>query len=45
MDKWLVLDEMHFGFTKSGGCQKALFALESVVEYFMRSGNGVYLAV
>ena len=38
------MDDLQFGFTKDGGCQKALFVLRSVVGYFTTNGSNVYLA-
>ena len=38
------MDDLQFGFTKDGGCQKALFVLRSVVDYFTSNGSNVYLA-
>ena len=38
------MDDLQFGFTKDGGCQKALFVLRYVVDYFTSNGSNVYLA-
>ena len=38
------LHDLQFGFTAGGGCEKAVFVLKSVVEYFVEHGIGVYLA-
>ena len=41
-EKWLNMDDLQFGFTKDGGCQRALFVLRSVVDYFTTNGSNVY---
>ena len=38
------MDDLQFGFTKDGCCQKALFVLRSVVDYFTTNDSNVYLA-
>ena len=43
-EKWLNMDDLRFGFTKDSGCQKALFVLRSLVDYFTTNGSNVYLA-
>ena len=37
-------DELQFGFVQGKGCQKALFTIESVVNYFTARGSPVFLA-
>ncbi len=44
-EKWLNMDDLQFGFTKDGGCQKALLILRSVVDYFTTNGSNVYLDI
>ena len=38
------LHDLQFGFTAGGGCEKAVFVLKSVVEYFVKHVSSVYLA-
>ena len=38
------MHELQFEFTAGGGCEKAVFVLKSVVEYFVEHGSSVYLA-
>ena len=33
------LYDLQFGFTAGGGCEKAVFVLKSVVEYFVKHGQ------
>jgi hypothetical protein len=40
----LNVDELQFGFVSGKGCQKELFTLETVVNYFNCRGSPVYLA-
>jgi hypothetical protein len=40
----LQVDELQFGFVPGKGCQKALFALNSTVNYFVSRGSPVYTA-
>ena len=37
-------DELQFGFTKGGGCEKALYVFRSTVQYFNEHGSTVYSA-
>ena len=38
------LHDLQFGFTAGGGCEKAVFELKSVFEYFVEHDSSVYLA-
>ena len=39
------LHELQFGFVKNSGCEKALFVVRSVCEYFLSQGSSIYLAL
>ena len=41
---YIKLHDLQFGFATDGGCEKAVFVLKSVVEYFVEHGSSVYLA-
>ena len=36
--------ELQFGFTKGGGCDKALLVFKTVVEYYNNHGSTVFVA-
>ena len=38
------IDELQFGFTKGGGCERALHVFRSTVQYFNEHGSTVYSA-
>ena len=38
------MHELQFGFTKGGGCDKALLIFKTVVEYYNNHGNTVFVA-
>ena len=38
------VDELQYGFVAGKGCQKALFSLESIVNYYTSRGSPVYMA-
>ena len=38
------VDELQFGFVSGMGCQKALFSLETVSNYFTKRGSPVFMA-
>ena len=38
------MHELQFGFVKNGGCEKALFVVRSVCEYFLNHVSSIYLA-
>ena len=38
------LHELQFGFAKNGGCEKTIFVVRSVCEYFSNHGSSIYLA-
>jgi hypothetical protein len=40
----LQVEELQFGFVPNKGCQKALFTLETVVNYFTCRGSPVFMA-
>jgi exonuclease III len=43
--EWLFkVDELQFGFVSGMGCQKALFSLETVTNYFTKRGSPVFMA-
>ena len=44
LESYLKVDELQFGFAPNKGCQKALFTLETVVNYFKDRGSLVYVA-
>ena len=44
LESYLKVNELKFGFAPNKGCQKALFTLETVVNYFSDRGNLVYVA-
>ena len=44
LESYLKVDELQFGFAPNKGCQKALFTLEIVVNYFKDRGSLVYVA-
>jgi len=39
-----AIHELQFGFVPSGGCEKAVFVVRSVCEYFLEHGSSIYLA-
>ena len=44
LKSYLKVDELQLGFVPNKGCQKALFTLETVVNYFKDRGSPVYVA-
>ena len=38
------LHELKVGFVKNGWCEKAIFVVRSVCEYFLNHGRSIYLA-
>ena len=44
LESYLKDDELQFGFAPYKGCQKAMFTLETVVNYFTDRGSPVYVA-
>ena len=42
--KFSVFDELQFGFVPGKGCQKALFTVETVVNYYTSRGSPVFMA-
>lgn len=43
-EPYLSFHDNQFGFVKGGGCNKALYAFRSTVEYFQNKGSRVYVA-
>ena len=41
---YIKLHDLQFGFTKGGGCDKALLVFQAVVEYFNKHGSTVYVS-
>ena len=41
---YIKLHDLQFGFTKGGGCNKALLVFKTVVEYFNKHGRTVYVS-
>jgi exonuclease III len=39
-----AIHELQFGFVPNGGCEKAVFVVRSVCEYFLEHGSSIYLA-
>ena len=39
----LKVGGMQYGFVKNGGCNKAIFAVKNVVNYFMKRHTDVYI--
>ena len=44
IEQCFSINDLQLGFTSGGGCDKALFIVRSVVEYFNEYGSTVYLA-
>ena len=43
--EWLFkVDELQFGFVSRMGCQKAIFSLETVSNYFTKDCSSVFIA-
>ncbi len=41
----ICIDKLQFDFVPDIGCQKALFALDSLVNYYTSRGSSVFMAV
>ena len=44
LQKCVNFHEMQFGFTAGGGCDNAVFIMNSVIEYFTQSKSNVFVA-
>ena len=44
IDRFCNINDLQMGFTKGGGCDKAVFIVKSVVDYFTKYGSNVYIA-
>jgi hypothetical protein len=44
LEQCYVFNDLQFGFTSGGGCEKAVHVVRSVIEYFNEYGSTVYLA-
>ena len=43
IDNKLVFHENQFGFSRNGGCGRALFAFRNIIEYFRQKNSSVYI--
>ena len=42
--KYLITDDLQFGFKKHLGCTNAIFALQQTIQYFNNRSSNVYIA-
>ena len=44
IEEFVNIDELQFGFTQVGGCEKAVYVAKRVIEYSIEYGSNVYMA-